>query len=300
MEIEVVILSFENTNQLSFCVANRSYEVNQKVLVNTEEGLKVAKIKKANHKVEEQVCTEQLSINRVLTREDEQRIEENKEKAKNLRIETEKLIEKLKLDMKLVEVTVSFDGSKALFLYVSEDRVDFRELVKLMASNFKVRIELKQIGVRDEVKTLGGLGPCGRICCCKGHLTEFANVSIKMAKTQNLSLNPQKISGLCGRLMCCLSYENELYKELLKDMPKINSKVKTELGEGTVSYLDIFKRKVSVKFVDENSVSIKDFALDEIKKHNKYLGHSENGEHSKLNQQANQPKNNPNGETNND
>ena len=289
MEIEVVIVSFENTNKLAFCVTDKKFQVNERVLVNTEEGLQVAKIKKANHKVSSEQVTEQLSIERALTRNDEKRIEENKEKAKELRVETEKLIKKLNLEMKLVEVTVSFDGTKALFLYVSEDRVDFRELVKIMASTFKTRIELKQIGVRDEVKCLGGLGPCGRICCCKGHLTEFANVSIKMAKTQNLSLNPQKISGLCGRLMCCLSYENEQYKDLLKDMPKLNSKVKTEMGEGTVSYLDIFKQKVSVKFTDENSVTIKDFPLEEIKKYNKYL--------EEKNEQPKQSKNSSNTET---
>ena len=279
MEIEVVIVGFENTNGLSFCVADKQYKVNQKVLVSTEEGLKVARVKKANHKIE--AVNELLKIERIVTEKDEKVIEANKEKAKNLRIETEKFIKQLNLEMKLVEVTISFDGTKALFLYVSEDRVDFRELVKLMASNFKTRIELKQIGVRDEVKSIGGLGPCGRICCCKGHLTEFANVSIKMAKNQNLSLNPQKISGLCGRLMCCLSYENDMYKDLLADMPKINSKVRTEMGEGTVSYLDIFKRKVSVKFVDDNSTTIKDFPIEEIKKYNKHLGQPKNEQNNR-------------------
>lgn len=280
MEIEVILVSFDNTNGLHYCIAEKEYKVNQKILVNTEEGLKVAMVKKENHKIGSESLTDPLTIERILTKQDEIQIEKNKDKAKQLRIETDNLIEKLKLEMKLVQVSVSFDGTKALFLYVSEDRVDFRELVKIMASTFKLRIELKQIGVRDEVKNIGGLGPCGRICCCKGHLTEFANVSIKMAKTQNLSLNPQKISGLCGRLMCCLSYENELYKELLADMPKVNSKVTTEFGEGTVSYLDIFKRKVSVKFVDENSTTIKDFPLEEIKKYNKYLGQPKHeGEH---------------------
>ena len=269
MEIEAIAASFIDSNKVITYSTHLQHKLNQQIIVNTDEGMAVAVVKKTNFKLDSEKLPSPLNkVERVLTEKDKQTLQEHKELAKEYAKETQKLIKKLNLNMKLIDVKISFDASKAHFLYVSEDRVDFRELVKLMAATFKTRIELKQIGVRDEAREKGGIGPCGRVCCCKQHLSDFENVSIKMAKTQNLSLNPQKISGLCGRLMCCLAYEDQQYKEMLKDMPKLNSKITTELGTGTVSYLDIFKRKVTVKYQQENATTIKEYTLQEFNKLN--------------------------------
>ena len=175
------------------------------------------------------------------------------------------LIEKHKLDMKLVDADVMFDGSKIIVYFTSENRVDFRDLVKDMASQFRMRIELRQIGIRDECKMKGGLGPCGRVCCCNAHLDEFARVSIKMAKNQGLSINPTKISGLCGRLMCCLKYEDDYYAQTLKFMPKVNSEIETPDGRGKVESVDILRQTVRVRITRaDESVEIADYTLPQL------------------------------------
>ena len=175
-------------------------------------------------------------------------------------------IEKHKLNMKLIDCEFTFDSSKVIFYFTSETRVDFRELVKDLASYFRIRIELRQVGIRDEAKLLGGLGPCGRPCCCSSCMGDFARVSIKMAKTQGLSLNPTKISGLCGRLMCCLQYENDYYSEVFKLMPKINSEVTTPDGKATVVSNDMLKKVVTVRFnLADGNVELKNYNLDQIK-----------------------------------
>ena len=166
--------------------------------------------------------------------------------------------------MKLVSVEYAFDNSKILFYFTANGRVDFRSLVKDLASVFKMRIELRQIGVRDEAKMLGGLGPCGRPICCGAFLDEFQPVSIKMAKEQNLSLNPTKISGVCGRLMCCLKYEQDHYEQTRKKMPKTGKEVSTPAGTGIVSDLNILKETVSVRITTGDSSEIKEFPLEEI------------------------------------
>lgn len=167
----------------------------------------------------------------------------------------EELAKQRKLTMKLVDVHVMFDKSKMVFYFTSEKRVDFREMVKELASYFKIRIELRQIGVRDEAKIVGGLGPCGMNLCCKSFLTDFESISIKMAKDQNLPLNPLKISGICGRLMCCLKYEYESYKEFLEIAPERGVKVKTRLGIGVITGHDPLKKSVIVEFTNENKIS---------------------------------------------
>jgi cell fate regulator YaaT (PSP1 superfamily) len=167
----------------------------------------------------------------------------------------EELTKQHKLSMKLVDVHVMFDKSKMVFYFTAEKRVDFREMVKELASYFKIRIELRQIGVRDEAKIVGGLGPCGINLCCKSFLTDFESISIKMAKDQNLPLNPLKISGICGRLMCCLKYEYESYKEFLEMAPERGVKVKTRLGIGVISGHDPLKKSVIVEFTNENKIS---------------------------------------------
>ena len=168
--------------------------------------------------------------------------------------------------MKLVDCEYAFDGSKIIFYFTSANRVDFRELVKDLATAFHTRIELRQVGTRDETKYLGGLAPCGRICCCAGNMSEFKKVSVRMAKTQGLSLNPGKISGLCGRLMCCLSYENDYYAEAGKKMPKVGSEVGTPEGKATVASVNMLKMQVKVKIDDKNGGLIfKDFPVEDIR-----------------------------------
>ena len=263
MELEVIGATKFDSNKMTLYKSNLNLKVNTEILVNSDEGLAPAKVVKTNHKIQVEDDSNIFRVERVLTDEDRQIIKNNIEKCKELTQKTKEFISQLNLDMKLIDVSLSFDGQKGYFLYISEDRVDFRELVKLMASCFHIRVELRQVGVRDEARVKGGLGPCGRVCCCKAHLADFEDVTVKMAKTQNLSLNPQKISGLCGRLMCCLKYENEQYKELLKDMPKINTKISTEKGEGVVCFLDIFRQKITVKYIGENSTEYINYTIEE-------------------------------------
>jgi cell fate regulator YaaT (PSP1 superfamily) len=181
---------------------------------------------------------------------DMSQIEKNKKKVKEVMDTCSKKIQERKLPMKLIDAEFSFDRSKIMFYFTADGRVDFRDLVKDLANAFKTRIELKQIGVRDEAKMLGGFGPCGRVLCCATYLKDFEPVTIKMAKEQNLPLNPTKISGLCGRLMCCLSYEHKTYKELMKGLPHEGEIIKTERGEGKVVSLNALKREVTVELKD--------------------------------------------------
>ena len=177
-------------------------------------------------------------------------------------------LEKIKshgLEMKLIEVEYTFDGSKLLFYFTADGRVDFRDLVKDLATVFKTRIELRQIGVRDESKTIGSIGVCGRNLCCSQFLDEFVPVSIKMAKEQGLSLNPSKISGACGRLMCCLNYEQDMYEDLLKSSPRQGAAVHTPDGDGTVESVSLLKGLVKVKLDKESEKTLKEFKVDEIK-----------------------------------
>lgn len=177
-------------------------------------------------------------------------------------------LEKIKshgLEMKLIEAEYTFDGSKLLFYFTADGRVDFRDLVKDLATVFKTRIELRQIGVRDESKTIGSIGVCGRNLCCSQFLDEFVPVSIKMAKEQGLSLNPSKISGACGRLMCCLNYEQDMYEDLLKSSPRQGAAVHTPDGDGTVESVSLLKGLVKVKLDKESEKTLKEFRVDEIK-----------------------------------
>ncbi|MEA2016008.1 MAG: regulatory iron-sulfur-containing complex subunit RicT [Actinomycetota bacterium] len=180
----------------------------------------------------------------------------NRDKEKNGFKKFDRLNNKYKLKMKLVDVHVLFGKSKIIFYFTSEKRVDFREMVKELATNFKMRIELRQIGVRDEAKIIGGLGPCGRKLCCKSFLTDFEPISIKMAKDQNLPLNPFKISGVCGRLMCCLRYEYDMYREFVGKAPERGVKVKTEYGSGGVCGYEPLKKSIIVEFSSESRKSI--------------------------------------------
>lgn len=236
------------------------------VIVETTRGLEFGNVVMGRKSLDTEQFTKPLKgVVRMATAEDKATYENNQELEKEAyKICLEK-IQKHNLEMKLVEVEYTFDGNKILFYFTADGRVDFRELVKDLATVFKTRIELRQIGVRDEAKTLGSIGVCGRGLCCSQFLEEFAPVSIKMAKEQGLSLNPTKISGACGRLMCCLKYEQDTYEDLLKITPKQGALVETPDGNGTVEYVSLLKGIVKVKLDDENEKTLKDFDVSEIK-----------------------------------
>lgn len=204
-------------------------------------------------------------IVRLATSEDVEKHENNLKKEAEALPQILEKVKKFNLDMKLVDVKYFFDGSKLLITYTSDDRVDFRELVKDLASTFKTRIELKQIGARDEAKMCGICGVCGQELCCKRFLDDYKTVSIKMAKAQGLSLNPTKINGVCGKLLCCLQYEYSTYKELSEKLPSIGTKIKTDKGNGIVVYQDILKQKVTVKFEKDDAVETVDYDVAELK-----------------------------------
>ena len=230
---------------------------------------------------------------RKATQNDIKQNEENKEKEKQVIAEAKNLSEKYNLDMNVVNAEYSFDGSKVVIDFISENRVDFRDLVKELANKLKTRIELRQIGIRDQAKMVGGIGICGRVCCCAAHLKDFEKVSIKMAKVQGLALNPTKISGSCGRLMCCLEYENDYYSEVYPKMPKLNSIVSTPEGKGTVMYTNALKQIASVRIESKDgSVTIKDFSLDSIKKDGDISNNNQHNADAQSKQMAQNLKNN--------
>ncbi len=223
------------------------------VIVETSQGQEFGEVAIANRMVEDESVLKPLKkVIRIATQKDKKHNEENKKKEKEAFDICNKKIKEHKLDMTLTDVEFKFDNSKVLFYFTADGRIDFRELVKDLATIFKTRIELRQIGVRDEVKRIGGNGICGRELCCCSFLGNFETVSIKMAKEQNMSLNPSKISGNCGRLMCCLKYEQEVYEEKINRLPKIGAIVKTEDGEGTVEGVETLKEKLRVKLKDDN------------------------------------------------
>ena len=231
-----------------FSPDGKAYSVGDKVIVETSAGNAFGFVSKGNHEVnEDSIVGELKKVLRKATDKDFSRIKENEEKQKEAFSICEKKIAEHKLDMKLVEVEYSFDGSKITFFFTADGRVDFRELVKDLASSFHTRIELRQIGVRDEARMLGGIGICGQPYCCKRFLDDFQPVSIKMAKEQGLSLNPTKISGSCGRLMCCLKYEQNSYEHLLSITPTVGSVVKIPEGTGTVVDCNLITGNLLVK-----------------------------------------------------
>ena len=239
---------------------------NDNVIVETATGDEIAKVVIANREIDEKKIASPLKkVVRKATQEDL----DSKEKYKSKEPEAYKIckekIKKYNLEMNLTDVEYKFDGSKILFYFTADGRIDFRELVKELASIFKTRIELRQIGVRDEVKRIGGNGVCGRELCCCSFLDNFETVSIKMAKEQNIALNPSKISGNCGRLMCCLKYEQDVYSEKVSKLPKVGAIVKTPAGEGSVEGVEILKEIVKVKIKDGEDYIYKKFDAKDIK-----------------------------------
>ncbi|MBO5736261.1 MAG: stage 0 sporulation family protein [Clostridia bacterium] len=267
--VKVVGIKFKNGGKLYYFApkAGDKYERNMPVVVETARGLEYAWVAYPDREVtDDEIVSPLKPVIRIATEKDTEFYEACQEKRPQaMQICREKII-KHGLEMKLVDCEYAFDGSKILFYFTSSNRVDFRELVKDLATTFHNRIELRQVGTRDEAKYLGGIAPCGRVCCCAGNMPEFKKVSVKMAKTQGLSLNPGKISGLCGRLMCCLSYENDYYAEAIKKMPKIGAEVQTPEGKAIVAGINMLKMEVKVKIDDRNGGWIwKDYPVEDIR-----------------------------------
>ncbi len=267
MQIEVVEAKFRNgVHSYSFSTNGLTLEVGQYVIVDTEKGKDIVRITKAPFFIDANELIEPLKNVLKLASDDELKLaEENYKKAEGLYDEVKKIVSQENVDMKVISIEANYNFSRLTVNFTAENRVDFRELVKKLADKYKVRIELRQIGPRDATRLIGGLGVCGKECCCRQGFGINDHVSIKMAKNQSLSLNPNNISGLCGKLLCCLAFENPYYEEVLKIMPKVNSYVQTPDGEGVVIYNDLLKKKVSVKFTDESGSEIKDFELENIK-----------------------------------
>ncbi|MBQ9791305.1 MAG: stage 0 sporulation family protein [Clostridia bacterium] len=257
-----------------------------KVVVETARGLELGEVVSAPVDATD-VSKEVTPVVRVATDADFKKLETLKKQEPSIVELCNKLIAKYKLDMKLVNIEFTVDGTKVIINYVCEDRVDFRDLVKELASHLKQRIELRQIGIRDQAKVIGAIGICGKECCCKEYLNDFDKVSIKMAKTQNLSLNPTKISGVCGRLMCCLAYENDFYSEIGKSMPKVNGLVSTPDGKGTVMYNNLLKQTVMVKIESDNDIKVVEHKLSDIKILNRDNNQNQSNKNDKVNDKNN-------------
>lgn len=266
---EVIGVRFRPNGKIYFFAPNQlAVEVGDAVIVETARGVEYGKVVLGRREVgEESISSPLKPVIRKATEQDDKKNEENKGKCKDaFNICLEK-IAKHGLEMKLIDVEYTFDNNKLLFYFTADGRIDFRELVKDLAAVFRTRIELRQIGVRDETKILGGIGICGRELCCHKHLSDFVPVSIKMAKEQNLSLNPTKISGVCGRLMCCLKNEQETYEYLNDKLPNVGDFVKTIDGfKGEVSSVSVLRQKVKVIVEMENGdKEIREYTTDELK-----------------------------------
>ena len=273
----VVGVRFKNAGKLYYFDPGNLWPVaGGFVVVETARGVEYGQVIAGVRQIEDAILTAPLKkVIRVADEQDAQHALENERLEREALQICQRKIEEHKLDMKLVNVEQTFDNTKILFYFTANGRVDFRSLVKDLASIFRTRIELRQIGVRDEAKMLGGLGPCGRQICCGSFLGDFQPVSIKMAKEQNLSLNPTKISGVCGRLMCCLKYEQDHYEQTRKRMPKQGKEVETSEGMGIVLDINVLKEQVTVRIRKGDSSEVKVFPLEEVKWHRPVQASSE-------------------------
>ena len=267
MQIKEVKVKFEEGGkEYSFDCSDVFVKMGNKVIVNTVNGDEVGTVcSKVSLKEVYQGDTPLKKILRIANEKDLLKKNQNSEKEQVIKEFCENTAKELNLDMKIVGTMLNFDESKVIISFTADDRIDFRELVKKLAAEYKIKIELRQIDAREETKIVGGLGPCGLQCCCSMFLSQPTHSSIKMAKVQNLSLNPTSISGLCGKLKCCIAYENEHYSETFLLMPKINTEVKTPDGKGIVIYNNLLKKTVSIKFMaDDGTQKIGEYKLEEI------------------------------------
>lgn len=263
---DVVGVRFKKAGKIYyFDPGDLSIQKDDFVIVETVRGVEYGKAVIARKQVEEHdVVLPLKKVVRIADQKDKMIVDENKQAAHEAYEVCNEKVNEHQLDMKLVDVEYTFDRNKVIFYFTADGRVDFRELVKDLAAIFRTRIELRQIGVRDEAKMLGGIGPCGRMLCCSTFLGDFDPVSIKMAKDQNLSLNPTKISGLCGRLMCCLKYENDEYESAKEQLPDLGEIIVTPQGQGKVVGLNILERVLQVELKEQDRVL--EYTLDEINK----------------------------------
>lgn len=262
--IEVIGVRFKQAGKIYYFDPNNlPIQLDDDVIVETVRGVEFGKVVLVNKLVDiDDVVLPLKKVMRVANDKDKQNVKQNKQLAKEaLNICIDK-INHHQLDMSLVDVEYTFDRNKVIFYFTAEGRIDFRNLVKDLAALFKTRIELRQIGVRDEAKLLGGIGPCGRMLCCSTFLGDFDPVSIKMAKDQSLSLNPSKISGLCGRLMCCLRYENDSYEDAKRKLPDIGEEIHTNYGRGKVIGLNILEKIIEIEMYENQNII--EYTLDEL------------------------------------
>ncbi len=267
MQIEVVGVKFRKGGTVySFSPNGNKYKKGDKVIVETEKGQDLVTVVEEEKQIDASLLSDSLkNILRLATQNEIEKADEfDKQASKNLP-EIRKMAKESGLEIKIISIESNFDGSKMIVNFTSDGRVDFRAFAKKLAERFKTRIELRQIGPRDAVRHMGALGVCGKECCCSQGFGESDHISIKMAKNQNLSLNPNSISGVCNKLLCCLSYENDAYLQAIKEMPAINSIVLSPDGKGKVVYNNLLKKRVSVRFENDNIVEVKEYNLDEIK-----------------------------------
>ena len=265
--VEVVGINFREAGKIYyFAPGSLKFELGNKVIVETSRGVEMGTVKVPNKSIPASEIVPPLkSVTRIATDDDLEKDAKNHELELDAALICKKKIAAHKLEMSLVATEYTFDNSKLIFYFTAESRIDFRELVKDLASTFHTRIELRQIGIRDEAKMMGGLAVCGRKYCCAGFLTDFVQVSIKMAKEQNFSLNSSKVSGACGRLLCCLRYEHETYEEAIKNTPSIGSIVKTSDGEGVVIETKPLAAEIKVRFENNDKESVKIYKCKEVK-----------------------------------
>ncbi len=264
---EIIGVRFKGTGKIYyFDPGPEKLSKGDMAVVETSRGVECGEVAMPNCHVQDSAVVQPLRrMLRKATPQDMAQVEENRQKEKSAFLACEKRIAARGLEMKLVDVEYTFDGGRILFYFTADGRVDFRELVKDLAGMFRTRIELRQIGVRDEAKMLGGIGICGRPFCCSSFLGSFQPVSIKMAKEQGLSLNPVKISGACGRLMCCLKYEQEAYQDLLRSTPRVNALVSTPDGKGVVIEQNLLTRKLTVRLDKDPDAAPKVYTVDQVK-----------------------------------
>lgn len=243
--MKVYGVEFKEKGKIYYFKSNLNMKINTFVILNTEKGLQFGKIKKIRRENSDEFTENLKEIVRVANKKDISINKKNQIEAKKALTKAISLSEKMKLNMKFIDSTFTFDRNQLLLTFVADNRVDFRNLAKELASIFKTRIELRQIGIRDKAKEISGVGQCGRELCCSSFLNNLESVSISMVKNQNLSLNPNKINGQCGRLLCCLNYENENYSECRKNMPSVGDIIETENGQATVTFVDILNQTYS-------------------------------------------------------
>lgn len=254
-------LIFNENPKIQYYTTDKDFDVQSKIVVNTARGLELAKVVSCKQGEAE----EELKFVRVASEEDVNRAKQNVLDADAIIPEVKQEISKFGLNMKLSLLEYTLNKEKLIVNYTADTRIDFRDIVKSLASKLKVRIEMHQVGSRDQVQQMGAIGPCGRVCCCKAHLNDFDKVTIKMAKNQGLSLNPTKLNGMCGKLLCCLKYEDDYYAQTLAKMPKVSQRVLTPDGEGETKSVDVLHEQVEVIFTHGDDTERKVYALSDIK-----------------------------------